>query len=229
VVYRLAPEFRGARCEEKRASFRSLILSAVRFVPAFRSLYSSERQRGGSLDRGAAPEFPRHRPRRQRFGCRGRERSAFDGDRCGSDRAAGEISARQDAGIAHRLSFASAKLTKPAATLCRGCHLVCAESTAKGPRLSVAAARQSRDARSTDDVPQPNEIVLDPRGLRCPQPVLRARKALRGIPVGGALVFECTDPLTVINVPVFINQTGHALSTQERKSELYILEVVKRR
>ncbi len=57
-------------------------------------------------------------------------------------------------------------------------------------------------------LPQPNEIVLDLRGLRYPQPVLRAKKALRKVPVGGALVLECTDPLTVIDVPHFVNQTG---------------------
>jgi tRNA 2-thiouridine synthesizing protein A len=77
--------------------------------------------------------------------------------------------------------------------------------------------------------PQPNEIVLDLRGLRCPQPVLRARKALRSIPVGGTLVLECTDPLTVIDVPAFVNQTGHALSAQAREGELYIFRIVKRR
>jgi tRNA 2-thiouridine synthesizing protein A len=77
--------------------------------------------------------------------------------------------------------------------------------------------------------PQPNEIVLDLRGLRCPQPVLRARKALRSIPVGGTLVLECTDPLTAIDVPAFVNQTGHALSAQAREGELYIFKIVKRR
>jgi tRNA 2-thiouridine synthesizing protein A len=35
--------------------------------------------------------------------------------------------------------------------------------------------------------PQSNELVLDLRGLRCPQPVLRAKKALRNVPVGGTL------------------------------------------
>ena len=74
-----------------------------------------------------------------------------------------------------------------------------------------------------------DEIVLDLRGLRCPQPVLRAKKALRNVPVGGTLVLECTDPLTVIDVPHFINQTGHALSTQEREGNVYIFKIVKRR
>jgi tRNA 2-thiouridine synthesizing protein A len=76
---------------------------------------------------------------------------------------------------------------------------------------------------------QSNEIVLDLRGLRCPQPVLRAKKALSTIPVGGMLVLECTDPLTVIDVPAFVNQTGHALSSQARDGELYIFKIVKRR
>ena len=76
---------------------------------------------------------------------------------------------------------------------------------------------------------QPNEIVLNLRGLRCPQPVLRAKKALRTIPLGSTLVLECTDPLTVIDVPAFVNQTGHALSAQARDGELYIFKIVKQR
>ena len=77
--------------------------------------------------------------------------------------------------------------------------------------------------------PQSNETILDLRGLRCPQPVLRAKKALRNVPVGGTLVMECTDPLTVIDVPHFVNQTGHALSAQTRDGELYIFRILKRR
>ena len=73
-----------------------------------------------------------------------------------------------------------------------------------------------------------NDIVLDLRGLRCPQPVLRAKKALRNVPIGGVLVLECTDPLTVIDVPHFVNQTGHALQAQERNGKLYIFRIVKR-
>ena len=74
-----------------------------------------------------------------------------------------------------------------------------------------------------------NETVLDLRGLRCPQPVLRAKKALRNIPVGGTLVLECTDPLTVVDVPAFTNQTGHTLTAQRREGKLYIFKIVKRR
>jgi tRNA 2-thiouridine synthesizing protein A len=74
-----------------------------------------------------------------------------------------------------------------------------------------------------------NETVLDLRGLRCPQPVLRAKKVLRGVPIGGTLVMECTDPLTVIDVPHFVRQTGHVLRGQERDGDLYIFKIEKQK
>jgi tRNA 2-thiouridine synthesizing protein A len=74
-----------------------------------------------------------------------------------------------------------------------------------------------------------NATVLDLRGLRCPQPVLRAKKALRNVPLGGTLVLECTDPLTVIDVPHFTRQTGHTLSAQSRDGDVYIFKIVKQR
>lgn len=76
--------------------------------------------------------------------------------------------------------------------------------------------------------PDNNETVLDLRGLRCPQPVLRAKKALRSVSVGGVLVLECTDPLTVIDVPHFVTQTGHALASQEQRAALFIFKIIKR-
>ena len=78
-----------------------------------------------------------------------------------------------------------------------------------------------------EDVSRLEERVLDLRGLRCPQPVLRAKKALRSLDVGAALVLECTDPLTVIDVPHFVNQTGHLLTEQGRREELYVFKIIK--
>ena len=74
-----------------------------------------------------------------------------------------------------------------------------------------------------------DEVVLDLRGLWCPQPVLRAKRALRGIPIGGVLVLECTDPLTVLDVPHFVNPTGHLLSSQVRQGDLYVFRIIRQR
>jgi tRNA 2-thiouridine synthesizing protein A len=81
----------------------------------------------------------------------------------------------------------------------------------------------------TTQTDRPPDRVLDLRGLRCPQPVLRAKKALRDVAVGGALVLECTDPLTVIDVPHFVNQTGHLLAEQHKQDALYVFRIVKQR
>jgi tRNA 2-thiouridine synthesizing protein A len=74
-----------------------------------------------------------------------------------------------------------------------------------------------------------SETVLDLRGLRCPQPVLRAKKALNAMPLGSVLVLQCTDPMTVIDVPHFVRQTGNELADQSREHDLYVFKLVKRR
>lgn len=83
--------------------------------------------------------------------------------------------------------------------------------------------------RSPASRPRADDTRLDLRGLNCPQPVLRAKKALRTMPVGGVLVLECTDPLTVIDVPHFVKQTGHGLAAQEQRGGLYIFRIVKQK
>jgi tRNA 2-thiouridine synthesizing protein A len=73
------------------------------------------------------------------------------------------------------------------------------------------------------------EMVLDLRGVRCPHVVLRAKTALRDVPVGGALVLECTDPLVVIDVPHFVNQTGNRIASSEQQGDLYIFRIIKQK
>ena len=83
--------------------------------------------------------------------------------------------------------------------------------------------------RPVNAPPHAGETVLDLRGLNCPQPVLRAKKAMRTIPVGGVLILECTDPLSVIDIPHFARQTGHQLEAQEQRGPLYVFRLVKQK
>ncbi len=48
--------------------------------------------------------------------------------------------------------------------------------------------------------------ILDLRGLNCPMPVLKTRKAIRA-----KLLVETTDPLSVIDLPNYCREDGHAL------------------
>lgn len=56
--------------------------------------------------------------------------------------------------------------------------------------------------------------TLDLRGLKCPLPALRTRKALERLRAADLLVVECTDPMAVIDIPHFVAQNGHTLEAQ---------------
>lgn len=55
------------------------------------------------------------------------------------------------------------------------------------------------------------ESYLDLKGLKCPLPVLKARKALRSLAPGQFLRAETTDPLAEIDIPNFCRENGHRL------------------
>ncbi|NAZ35231.1 sulfurtransferase TusA family protein [Rubellimicrobium sp. CFH 75288] len=50
---------------------------------------------------------------------------------------------------------------------------------------------------------------IDARGLRCPLPVLRARKALLGMRPGEVLRVLADDPMAAIDLPHFCREAGH--------------------
>lgn len=58
--------------------------------------------------------------------------------------------------------------------------------------------------------------IYDLRGLKCPLPVMKARKRLSAMPAGASLWVETTDPLAVIDIPHFCREDGHALEASER-------------
>ncbi|MFC5563311.1 sulfurtransferase TusA family protein [Methylobacterium aerolatum] len=63
-------------------------------------------------------------------------------------------------------------------------------------------------------------VTLDLAGLKCPLPVLRTRKALRGLAPGTALVVVCTDPLAAIDIPNLVREEGARLDGMEREHGL---------
>jgi tRNA 2-thiouridine synthesizing protein A len=71
------------------------------------------------------------------------------------------------------------------------------------------------------------DTTLDLRGLRCPLPALKTRKALRSLAAGDRLVVECTDPLSTIDIPNLIRETGDVLEGEERGSEVFVFRILK--
>jgi tRNA 2-thiouridine synthesizing protein A len=66
---------------------------------------------------------------------------------------------------------------------------------------------------------------LDLRGLKCPLPALRTRKVLRKLAPGDLIIVECTDPLSVIDIPHLVYQTGDALERQEAHDGIYVFHI----
>ncbi|WP_184262819.1 sulfurtransferase TusA family protein [Rhodopseudomonas rhenobacensis] len=58
--------------------------------------------------------------------------------------------------------------------------------------------------------------TLDLTGLKCPLPALRTRKALKTMHSGDLLEVCCTDPLSVIDIPNLVIETGDRVEIRER-------------
>lgn len=68
---------------------------------------------------------------------------------------------------------------------------------------------------------------LDARGLKCPLPVLRARKALKDLAAGGALTVLATDPSAVKDFTAFCAENGHALLGWTEDQSVYTITIRK--
>ena len=68
---------------------------------------------------------------------------------------------------------------------------------------------------------------LDLAGLKCPLPALKTRKALKSLAAGDRLEVLCTDPLSVIDIPNLIRETGDKVEITER-SERRIVFVIEK-
>lgn len=64
--------------------------------------------------------------------------------------------------------------------------------------------------------------VLDAKGLNCPLPILRAKKALKTLPTGGTLEIQATDPGAVKDFEAFCRSTGNELLESKQDGSTYI-------
>lgn len=69
--------------------------------------------------------------------------------------------------------------------------------------------------------------TINLRGLKCPLPALRTKKVLKGMAAGDVVLVECTDPLSAIDIPNLINQTGDLLEGSERVDDVLTFRIRK--
>lgn len=68
---------------------------------------------------------------------------------------------------------------------------------------------------------------LDLTGLRCPLPVLKTRKALKSLSAGDRLEVHCTDPLSAIDIPNLIRETGDRVEITEQADKRIVFMIEK--
>lgn len=80
-------------------------------------------------------------------------------------------------------------------------------------------------------VPAPAAATLDTVGLRCPLPILKARKALQGLAPGAVLEVLASDPGAADDFVAFCRTTGHRLVRQSATSGVhrFLIEKVQTR
>ena len=63
--------------------------------------------------------------------------------------------------------------------------------------------------------------VLDAKGLNCPLPILKAKKALKSLEGGNTLEIQSTDPGSVADFAAFCRTTGNELVEQNEEGGVW--------
>jgi tRNA 2-thiouridine synthesizing protein A len=69
---------------------------------------------------------------------------------------------------------------------------------------------------------------LDARGMNCPLPILRARKALNDMSAGQVLRIVATDPGSVKDFEAFAKQTGNEMLSQSADAKEFVFYLRKK-
>ena len=72
-----------------------------------------------------------------------------------------------------------------------------------------------------------SDELLDARGLKCPLPVLRARKAMQRLAPGAVLQVLATDPGAVKDFEAFCEATGHELLESREQGSEFLFRIRK--
>lgn len=69
-------------------------------------------------------------------------------------------------------------------------------------------------------------IELDTRGLLCPLPVLKLRKAIQNVKLSEKIKLITDDPAAIVDVPHFCKEQGYQImeSLQENDHDLFIIK-----
>jgi len=92
------------------------------------------------------------------------------------------------------------------------CAVVEWPDTPQNPFMNINTPADLAEAEALFSPPK----VLDLRGLKCPLPVLKTRKFLAAMAPGDRVKVSCTDPMSLVDLPHLLRETGDVLEAQNR-------------
>jgi tRNA 2-thiouridine synthesizing protein A len=66
---------------------------------------------------------------------------------------------------------------------------------------------------------------FDARGMKCPLPVLKARKLMKDLPDGDVLEIRATDPGAPGDFRHFCDTTGHRLLDSTEAGDVFVIRI----
>lgn len=70
-------------------------------------------------------------------------------------------------------------------------------------------------------------VFLDCKGLSCPMPVVKIRKALDAMESGQVLLAEVTDKGSKADIPAMLKRTGNELLAMEERDDVFTFLIKK--
>ncbi|KIV53816.1 hypothetical protein AM501_30585 [Aneurinibacillus migulanus] len=65
------------------------------------------------------------------------------------------------------------------------------------------------------------DIVVDAKGLSCPMPIVKAKKAIDNLQSGQVMMVETMDKGSVNDFQGWVRQTNHELMSMEQENGVY--------
>ena len=83
------------------------------------------------------------------------------------------------------------------------------------------------ETKNTQATPDTGVITMDLTGLKCPLPVLKARRQIGQMPAGGILVVIADDPAAPLDFDHFCQTGGHDLLESVAKGGVFTMRIAK--
>jgi len=73
------------------------------------------------------------------------------------------------------------------------------------------------------------DSVIDCKGLSCPMPIIKVKKAVDSLEIGQILKVEATDPGTKADIPAWAKRTGNEILLMTEEEGVFIFYLKKMR